>query len=210
MNQSVKYIAMVLAVVAIITSIILLSNGKTETPMSENPIVTIESTQGQIQIELFTDKTPITAGNFAKLAGDGFYDGTRIHRVMPGFMIQGGDPKSKDAELKSQWGTGGPGYAFDDEFDPALSNRRGFISMANAGPNTNGSQFFILVADSEFLDGKHAVFGEVIKGMDVVDAIVNIEHGNEFAGAGGGIPTEDVIFETVTVSGGETEETIEA
>jgi len=118
---------------------------------------------GDIRIELFLDTMPITAGNFLKLVEKGFYDGTIFHRVIPGFMIQGGDPMGT--------GSGGPGYKIRDEFAPDNRNGRGTISMANAGPNTGGSQFFINVVDNRRLDTKHPVFGRVVAGMDVADAI---------------------------------------
>jgi peptidylprolyl isomerase len=126
--------------------------------------VLLETTKGDITIELFND-TALTAGNFRKLVEQGFYDGTTFHRVIPGFMVQGGDPDGD--------GTGGPGYTIKDEFRRGNRNERGTISMANAGPNTGGSQFFINVIDNGFLDKKHPTFGKVIAGMDVVDAIAN-------------------------------------
>jgi cyclophilin family peptidyl-prolyl cis-trans isomerase len=124
---------------------------------------TIHTSMGAIELELFDDDAPNTVQNFVKLAGDGFYDGVVFHRVIPDFMIQGGDPTGT--------GSGGPGYQFEDEFNgrPAV---RGSLAMANAGPNTNGSQFFIITAEATpWLDGKHTVFGRVTSGMDVVDSI---------------------------------------
>jgi len=124
---------------------------------------TMKTSEGDIKIELFDDDAPETVANFRKLAEDGFYDGLTFHRVIPDFMIQGGCPNGT--------GTGGPGYTFDDEFNDHKVVR-GALAMANAGPNTNGSQFFIVTADScPHLDGKHTVFGQVTDGMDVVDAI---------------------------------------
>ncbi len=124
---------------------------------------TMQTSEGDIKIELFDDDAPETVANFRKLAEDGFYDGLTFHRVIPDFMIQGGCPNGT--------GTGGPGYTFDDEFNDHKVVR-GALAMANAGPNTNGSQFFIVTADScPHLDGKHTVFGQVTDGMDVVDAI---------------------------------------
>ena len=141
-----------------------------------NRIAVLETTEGKVEIELFEDVMPVTAGNFAKLVSDGFYNGVKFHRVIPNFMVQGGDPLTKEVDT-SRWGTGGPGYAIKDEFvsNSLLINNRGTISMANSGPNTGGSQFFINVADNNFLDGKHPVFGRVITGMDVVDKIVSVE-----------------------------------
>ncbi|MBI2030630.1 peptidylprolyl isomerase [Candidatus Kaiserbacteria bacterium] len=116
---------------------------------------------------------PNTVANFIKLAKEGFYDGTKFHRVIANFMIQGGDPQTKDDSLAPQWGTGGPGYKFADEIHANNHNEIGTISMANAGPNTNGSQFFINTAPNNFLDAKHTVFGRVTAGMDVVQTIEN-------------------------------------
>jgi cyclophilin family peptidyl-prolyl cis-trans isomerase len=125
---------------------------------------TITTDEGDIVIELYADKAPATVNNFVFLAREGFYDGVTFHRVIGGFMAQGGDPTGS--------GRGGPGYRFADEFHPALKHDGpGMLSMANAGPNTNGSQFFITYRDTPHLDGKHAVFGRVVKGMDVVGAI---------------------------------------
>ena len=132
-----------------------------------NNIVNLETTMGNIKIELFEDSMPVTAGNFKKLVNSKFYDNVIFHRVIPGFMIQGGDPTGT--------GRGGPGYVIKDEFTKNNKNNRGTISMANAGPNTGGSQFFINLVDNNFLDSKHPVFGKVIEGMDVADKISNIK-----------------------------------
>jgi len=127
-------------------------------------IATFETTKGTIRIELFPEQTPKTVENFETLVGKGFYDGLSFHRVIPDFMIQGGCPQGT--------GTGGPGYNFEDEFVPELRHDGpGVLSMANAGPNTNGSQFFITHVACPHLDGKHSVFGKVIEGQDVVDSI---------------------------------------
>lgn len=130
---------------------------------------TLKTNLGDIVIALDTTNTPKTAENFTNLAESGFYNGTKFHRIIKGFMIQGGDPLSKDDSKQAYWGTGGPGYQFDDEIKPTNSNVAGTISMANAGPNTNGSQFFINVADNGFLNGKHTVFGKVTSGYDLVE-----------------------------------------
>jgi cyclophilin family peptidyl-prolyl cis-trans isomerase len=128
---------------------------------------TMQTNQGTIELELFDDDAPKTVENFKKLANDGFYNGVIFHRVIPDFMIQGGDPTGT--------GTGGPGYTFEDEFNDNKAVR-GALAMANAGPNTNGSQFFIITAEATpWLDGKHTVFGEVTSGMDVVDTIEQAE-----------------------------------
>jgi peptidyl-prolyl cis-trans isomerase B (cyclophilin B) len=125
---------------------------------------TFKTSKGDIRIQLHDDKTPKTCANFEKLCADGFYDGLAFHRVIADFMIQGGCPDGN--------GTGGPGYKFDDEFDPSLTHDGpGVLSMANSGPNTNGSQFFITHVATPWLDGKHSVFGHVIEGQDVVNAV---------------------------------------
>lgn len=137
--------------------------------------VTFHTNKGNITLELFTNRVPNTTANFKKLAESGFYNGVKFHRVIKGFMIQGGDPLTKDDSLSDRWGTGGPGYTFADEITPENRNDTGTISMANAGPNTNGSQFFINVKNNNFLDTKHTVFGKVVSGMDVVTHIENVQ-----------------------------------
>ena len=127
-------------------------------------VAEIETKKGTIRIQLHDDKTPKTCANFEKLVSDGFYDGLTFHRVLDNFMIQAGCPEGT--------GTGGPGYEFEDEFHPDLKHDvPGVLSMANAGPNTNGSQFFITHVATDWLDGKHSVFGNVIEGQDIVDLI---------------------------------------
>lgn len=166
-----------------------------------NPVVVLKTTHGDITLELYQDTMPITAGNFLDLASRGFYNGTKFHRVIDGFMIQGGDPNSKTAD-RNTYGTGGPGYAIEDEHVAAehLSNVRGTIAMANSGPQSGGSQFFINLVDNTGLDfdkeplsSKHPVFGRVISGMEVVDAIAGVPVGTR------DIPTEDVVVEEVVV-----------
>ena len=144
---------------------------------------TLHTNHGPIAVELFEGEAPKTVENFRKLAEDGFYDGVIFHRVIPDFMIQGGDPTGT--------GSGGPGYTFEDEFnDHPVA--RGALAMANAGPNTNGSQFFIVTADAcPWLDGKHTVFGQVTDGMDVVDAI------SQVATDAADKPHEDVVIERI-------------
>jgi peptidyl-prolyl cis-trans isomerase B (cyclophilin B) len=133
---------------------------------------TIETKFGKIVFKLLPDIAPETVRNFVKLAQTGFYNGTLFHRVIPGFMIQGGDPNTKNPD-KSRWGTGGPGYALKAEFNPR-SHLRGIVSMARAtDPNSAGSQFFIVTADSPFLDRQYTAFGEVTEGINVADSIVN-------------------------------------
>lgn len=123
----------------------------------------IDTDRGTIKLELFADKAPLTVANFVNLAQRGFYNGLNFHRVIADFMIQGGCPDGR--------GTGGPGYRFEDETNNGVRHERGVISMANAGPNTNGSQFFITHIKTDWLDGKHTVFGKVLEGLEVVDSI---------------------------------------
>ncbi len=148
---------------------------------------TLHTNHGAIEVELHDGDAPKTVENFTKLARDGFYDGVIFHRVIPDFMIQGGDPTGT--------GTGGPGYQFDDEQNEH-GVERGALAMANAGPNTNGSQFFIVTTDAApWLDGKHTVFGRVTSGMDVVDAIEAVEADARDK------PREDVVIERVALPG---------
>lgn len=141
---------------------------KTPPPMTIDPQktyrVTIDTPRGEIELELYPEHAPKTVNNFVFLAKEGFYDGVKFHRVIANFVIQGGDPTGT--------GSGGPGYRFEDEVkNNPLKHERGVISMANAGPGTNGSQFFITHSPQPHLNGKHTVFGKVVKGLDVVDAI---------------------------------------
>ncbi len=138
----------------------------------------IETNHGNISFNLLPDLAPETVRNFVKLTKDGFYGGTLFHRVIPGFMIQGGDPNTKNPNMKSQWGMGGPGYTVKAEFS-SRSHLRGIVSMARStDPNSAGSQFFIVTKDSTFLDREYTVFGEVTEGMDVVDKIVSLDRDN--------------------------------
>jgi cyclophilin family peptidyl-prolyl cis-trans isomerase len=137
--------------------------------------VTLKTSMGDITVKLYTKDAPKTVENFLKLASAGFYDGVKFHRVIKGFMIQGGDPQSKDDSLSARWGSGGPGYKFDDEIDAQNAvyqrgYRHGVLAMANSGPNTNGSQFFIMASDYP-LPPLYTIFGEVVEGLSVVDAI---------------------------------------
>ena len=146
----------------------------------------IETNIGVIETELFEDKAPITTANFIKLAQSGFYDELIFHRVIPDFMIQGGDPSGD--------GTGGPGYNIKDEFGPSLKHDTpGMLSMANAGPDTGGSQFFITTVPTPWLDGHHAIFGKVIKGQDVVDKISKVKRDANDK------PVDDVVINKVTI-----------
>jgi peptidyl-prolyl cis-trans isomerase A (cyclophilin A) len=172
--------------------------------MADTLTVTLQTNQGEVVVRLFPDHAPKTVRNFTELAEGGrewtdprsrkkttakLYDGTVFHRVIPDFMIQGGDPLGT--------GTGGPGYQFADEIHPDLSfNRPYLLAMANAGPGTNGSQFFITVAPTPWLNGKHTIFGEVTQGTEVVDRISRVKTGRQDR------PVEDVVIESVTVDRG--------
>ena len=145
-----------------------------------------KTNHGDINLELFASKAPVTVNNFVFLARDGFYNEVIFHRVIPGFMIQGGDPAGT--------GTGGPGYKFQDEFDSSLGfDSPGILAMANAGPGTNGSQFFITCAPTPHLNGAHTIFGKVTSGQDVVEAIVNVTQSS------GNRPTEPVTIERIEI-----------
>ncbi|OGG76821.1 peptidylprolyl isomerase [Candidatus Kaiserbacteria bacterium RIFCSPLOWO2_01_FULL_54_24] len=157
-------------------------------------MATLHTSKGDIALEMMERDAPKTVANFVKLARAGFYDGTKFHRVIKDFMIQGGDPQTKDDALMERWGTGGPGYKFEDEIHANNRNEIGTIAMANAGPNTNGSQFFINTADNNFLDTKHTVFGRVTAGLDVVKAIGGCETGE------GDRPVEPMIITSVSVT----------
>lgn len=151
-----------------------------------NRIAVFDTSMGSFEIELFEDKAPITTKNFIDLAEKGFYDGLIFHRVIDDFMIQGGDPNGN--------GTGGPGYTIPDEFSKDLRHdSEGILSMANAGPNTGGSQFFITLVKTPWLDGHHAVFGKVIKGMDVVHKIGKVKCDRNDR------PQEDVVIHKITI-----------
>lgn len=160
MNETLKIkkrnlITFIIVVILLVSIIFYIKN------MNKNSIILLQTNMGDIKLELYEDM-PITAGNFEKLVNEGFYEGVIFHRIIEGFMIQGGDPTGT--------GTGGPGYTIKDEFK-GHSNLKGTISMANAGPNTGGSQFFINLVDNTFLDSKHPVFGKVIEGLDAIDKI---------------------------------------
>jgi peptidylprolyl isomerase len=160
----------------------------------ETTTVTLKTNKGDITLELYTKDMPVTTGNFLKLAESKFYDGVKFHRVIDGFMIQGGDPLTKDDSMSARWGSGGPGYMIPDEFGPRYSNVIGTIAMANAGPNTGGSQFFINVANNTYLDGKHPVFGKVTAGMDVVEAIAKAATGENNR------PVSPIVINSVSVA----------
>ncbi|MFH1978932.1 MAG: peptidylprolyl isomerase [Patescibacteria group bacterium] len=196
----------VLAVVGMGIYFLLSTNDTEPEPMGEqNPMTNIDlnlpagktyavmaTNQGIIALELFETDAPKTVENFIKLSEDGFYNGTLFHRVIKDFMIQGGDPNSKNDDWSTH-GTGGPGYTFEDEFN---ENKivKGALAMANSGPNTNGSQFFIVTAESApWLDGKHTVFGKVVEGMDTVLKIENTATGaNDH-------PVDNMIIESIQI-----------
>lgn len=165
------FVAIAIVVIALVIGVVLLQSGKTQfqngNAQSKNRHAIIETDKGEIEFELFEDKAPLTTRNFINLTQKGFYDGLIFHRVIRGFVIQGGDPTGL--------GAGGPGYTIPDEFGTGLNHTKGAVSMANAGPNTGGSQFFITEEATPWLDGKHSVFGRVVRGMDVV---VKIEQGD--------------------------------
>jgi len=174
-------IAALVLIILLVGGIILMNN-------SSGPKVILETNHGNIEIELFSEKAPNTVNNFISLAQDGFYDGTRFHRVIKGFMNQGGCPNSKDLALINLWGMGDPGYKFDCEIHNENFNVKGTISMANAGPNTNGSQFFINAGNNDWLNRGHTVFGKVVSGMDVVEKINSVQTGPR------DIPIEEVVI----------------
>lgn len=183
----------------------------TQAPITNdmNPQAIFTTNKGTIVLELFEDQMPVTVANFVKLSEENFYDGIKFHRVIEGFMIQGGDPNTK-TENELTYGTGGPGYTIQDEFvdGELLTNRRGTIAMANTGqPNSGGSQWFINLIDNTPLDhdkqpisSRHPVFGRVVEGMDVVDAIGATETNQR------DLPVDPVIIESVTISRGEAAE----
>ena len=159
--------------------------------MPNETYAAFDTSEGKFKVKLYADKAPNTVNNFVSLAdgsktGKPFYDGTTFHRVIPDFMIQGGCPLGT--------GTGGPGYKFADEFHPSLKHTKGgLLSMANAGPNTNGSQFFVTVAATPWLDNKHSIFGEVIEGYDVVEKISKVPRGAQDR------PVKEIRINSVTI-----------
>lgn len=207
----VRYVALIVAVCAALLGAILATLARREIPETQatptpviptsltvQPIaqkvtVTLTTNKGKIRLELDGTRAPLTVGNFVALAEKGFYDGTTFHRVIPDFMIQGGDPFSKHASQRARHGTGGPGYTFPDEIN-GMPIVRGTVAMANAGPNTNGSQFFIVTAAATpHLDTKHTNFGKVISGMDIVDVISQVERDEN------DIPLRPVVIDALTV-----------
>lgn len=161
---------------------------QTDKPAKGEQIVVMKTSMGTIKLRFFPDKAPLAVENFLGHAAAGYYDGVTFHRVIPGFMIQGGDPKGNGTGGESIWGK-----EFKNETSPALTHIRGALSMANAGPDTNGSQFFIVQKDSQFLDGGYSIFGQAFEGLDVVDQIVNVKRD------GSDKPLTPVKMEKVTV-----------
>jgi cyclophilin family peptidyl-prolyl cis-trans isomerase len=153
----------------------------------------LKTNHGDIIIQLLDQQTPNTVTNFVKLAKEGFYDGIKFYRVIKDFMIQGGDPLTKDDTKMAHWGTGGQGYKFDDEITAENDNGVGTISMANAGRNTNGSQFFINLRDNNFLNSKHTAFGRVTAGMDIAKLIEGAPTG------AGDRPLEHIVINTIII-----------
>ena len=167
-------VGVVLSVAGIESSVAADTKPTAKTETAKGPRATIKTKFGDIEIKLYQDVAPRHVENFVKLAKSGFYNETIFHRVIPGFMIQGGDPNTKDTLKKDTYGQGGPGHTVKAEFSD-IPHKRGIVSMARAAdPDTAGSQFFIVVEDSRFLDRKYSVFGEVTKGIGVADKIVNL------------------------------------
>lgn len=208
-TMMIALVVIVIAVVGIAAGVLLMNqspadsddtNGNQNDNSVENPTAIIDTSMGSITIELFKDKVPITAQNFIDHANNGYYDNLIFHRVIPDFMIQGGDPNGDGsgghaAEYHDGYGNENnpESWVIPDEFHQDLSNVRGTISMANSGPDTGGSQFFISVKDNSYLDYKHAVFGQVIEGMEVVDQIseVNTDGNNK--------PLNQVKINSITI-----------
>ncbi len=190
-----------LIVLVIVGAIILWPSSEDEQKISRS-VAIMKTNLGEIQIELFEDLVPQTAGNFIALAEAGFYDGILFHRVIPDFIIQAGDPTTKDyPNDRNRHGFGGPGYTIPDEFVDSLSNVKGTIAMANSGPNTAGSQFFFNLNDNIFLDfnklpaeSQHAVFGQIIEGLEVAQAISQVRRDSNDN------PLEPVIIESLTIN----------
>jgi peptidyl-prolyl cis-trans isomerase B (cyclophilin B) len=174
LNPTAIFYVVIIVIITLLIGLASGSNNKGQVKIIKinklnNIMITLETSLGNIDLELYPDAAPKTVENFIKLAKDGFYENTKFHRVIKGFMIQGGDPYTKGQDT-SVYGTGGPGYKFADEAND-LPMTRGMLAMANSGPNTNGSQFFITTAAAPWLQGVHTIFGKVISGMEVVDKI---------------------------------------
>ena len=187
-----KYIgAAILGSIAIIS--ILIISSMSNTNIIQNKKVAVHTNHGVFVIELDQENTPNTTEKFLALVDKNFYDGVRFHRVIDDFVIQSGDPTSKDIGKKDVWGTGGPGYSFDDEIHEENQNEVYSVAMANSGPNTNGSQFFINLGENKHLDERHTVFGRVVSGHEVIDKIAKVETDSR------DIPIVEVLIERVVV-----------
>ena len=189
-QQEVIFIMHKILVLLIVAAIFLMLSvpafADEEASPAKRPVAAFTTSMGNFRIELYSDLAPITVNNFVDLAKKGFYDGVIFHRVIDKFMIQGGDPTGT--------GMGGPGYHIPDEFGEGLKhNAKGILSMANAGPNTGGSQFFITLVPTPWLDGHHAIFGHVIEGMDVVEAIGHTKTGRQDR------PVKDVVIQSIAI-----------
>ncbi len=191
MGGRISVFLVLLVIIGVSTYFYFMDNNTTNKLNNEGGTAIFYTNMGEFEIEFFNEKSPKTVENFKKLASEGFYDGIKFHRVIKDFMIQGGDPLTKDDTAEARWGTGGPGYMFEDEITELNKNDKGTISMANAGPNTNGSQFFVNTVNNNFLDGKHTVFGKVIRGMSVIDVIENVETKM------GDVPVKAVVIERI-------------
>lgn len=212
--MSYKLLAGIVLVVAVVVGIVLVVvdynkniEGPKEAEAIENNInnmenknpqtALIETSLGNIKVQFYSSDAPKTVANFAKLAGEKYYDGLTFHRVIPDFMVQGGDPNCTSARSSGSCGSGGPGYKFEDELDPSTESakigyKKGVLAMANAGPDTNGSQFFIMVADYP-LPHSYTIFGKVLEGQDVADKISMVKRG------AGDRPVEPVIIKKITL-----------
>ncbi len=194
MNKYIPLIIVVLVGILIGLSFFFMNTNNTnKSEITLTPQAQITTNYGVFTIEFLSKLAPKTVSNFIKLSKEGFYDGIRFHRIINGFVIQGGDPQTKDLSKEHLWGTGGPGYQFEDEIHSENNNLKYTLSMANSGPNTNGSQFFINIADNNFLNTKHTVFANVVSGRDIIDIIALVKT------KGGDIPVSEVLIEEIKI-----------
>ena len=194
MNKYIPLIIVVLVGILIGLSFFFMNTNNTnKSEITLTPQAQITTNYGVFTIEFLSKLAPKTVSNFIKLSKEGFYDGIRFHRIINGFVIQGGDPQTKDLSKEHLWGTGGPGYQFEDEIHSENNNLKYTLSMANSGPNTNGSQFFINIADNNFLNTKHTVFANVVSGRDIIDSIALVKT------KGGDIPVSEVLIEEIKI-----------
>lgn len=191
--KSTKYVIAGAVALVLITAGLMFSSTGTKNN-NKNMHVTLKTNMGDMTLELYQDKAPKTVANFIKLAKEGYYDGTKFHRVIHDFMIQGGDPQTKDDALMNKWGTGGPGYQFENENDKG-NYTRGILAMANAGPNTNGSQFFIVTAENvAWFNSGYSIFGKITDGVETLMKIDGVKTN------GSDRPLSPVVVEKVVVS----------